>query len=257
MSFLAAVAKEKRREVALAKRELPLREMVALAKKRKGIRPFKHALTRKPLALIAEVKLKSPSKGVVTRRSATALARAYAKSRADAISVLTDKKHFGGSLESLALVRGIAPQPVLRKDFIIDEYQVYESKAAGADAILLIVVMLTQAKLKSLLALAKRLGLAALVEVHSKPELLRALKAGADIIGVNNRNLKTLKVDLTTTLALAPLVPERVVLVAESGFERPEDVTRARKAGADAVLVGTSVASSRDPRAKIRALKLA
>lgn len=255
MSFLARVAKEKKAEVARLKRNVSLKEIISLANQRKGIRPFKRALTNKPIGIIAEVKLKSPSKGVVTKHSAEYLAKAYAGSKADAISVLTDAKHFGGSLANIKLVKKYRKQPVLRKDFIIDEYQVHESKAHGADALLLIVAMLGQAKLKKLLTLTKRIGLSALVEVHSKAELARALKAGADIVGINNRNLKTLKVDLNTTLALAPSVPNKVVLVGESGIETVDDVRAVKKAGADAILVGTSVASSKNPKAKIKALK--
>jgi indole-3-glycerol phosphate synthase len=256
MNFLTAVATEKRREVAAAKHRVSLAKMMFLAKKRTDpIRPFRKALMKNPIGLIAEVKLKSPSKVVVTKKSPLVLARAYSKSEADAISVLTDKKNFGGSLDNLALVRKICRQPVLRKDFIIDEYQVYESRAAGADAILLIVAMLSSAKLKLLLALARRLGLESLVEVHSKGELKRALKAEAQIIGINNRNLKTLKVDIRTTIALAPLVPEKIVLVSESGIETAGDARAVKRAGADAILVGSSIASSKSPRAKIRELK--
>ncbi|NWG17381.1 MAG: indole-3-glycerol phosphate synthase TrpC [Chloroflexi bacterium] len=216
-----------------------VRQMAVLAA---PARDFTKALRQDTVALIAEVKKASPSKGVLIETfDPAALARTYAENGAAAISVLTDEPFFQGSLEHLRLVRAAAAVPVLRKDFIIDEYQVYEGRAAGADAMLLIVMALADSHLRDLHDLITGLGMAALVEVHNEDELARALKIGARLVGVNNRDLKTFDEDITTTQRLAKRVPPEVTLVAESAIRRVEDVRQMGACGAQAVLVGESL----------------
>ncbi|RPI98326.1 MAG: indole-3-glycerol phosphate synthase TrpC [Chloroflexi bacterium] len=199
------------------------------------------------VALIAEVKHASPSKGVLIEPfDPVVLGRTYAKYGAAAISVLTDEPFFLGSLEDMRKVRTAVEVPVLRKDFILDPYQIYEARAAGADAILLIVAALGDAQLADLHTLTKRLGMAALVEVHDEKELERALRINAPLIGINNRNLKTFKVSMDVTVRLARLVPPSVTLVAESGIRDSPDVRDMGAAGAHAVLVGEALVQARE-----------
>jgi len=203
------------------------------------------------VALIAEVKHASPSKGVLIEPfNPVALGRTYAKYGAAAISVLTDEPFFQGSLDDMRKVRNAVELPVLRKDFIIDPYQVYEGRAAGADAILLIVAALDDAQLVDLHALTQSLGMAALVEVHDEHELERALRINPPLIGINNRNLKTFKVNIETTARLAQLTPPGVTLVAESGVRDSPDVRDMGAAGAHAVLVGEALVQAHE-RAKL------
>lgn len=257
MNILSNIIQNKKKEIALAKRRLSLAEIERFARSfRVKRRSFGKALRQKPIGLIAEIKLKSPSRGELTGGGFEELAKLYAKSGASAISVLTDKKYFNGSIEYLAKVRNICRQPILRKDFIIDEYQVYESVLAGADALLLIVAALTEKKLEELLALTEELGLDALVEAHSESELQRAIKAGATIIGINNRNLKTLSVDLATTEKLMRFAPKGNTYVGESGISTKADVLRVKAAGVHAILVGSSIVTAPDRSAKIRELSL-
>src|SRR3989338_5691913 len=169
---------------------------------------------------------------------------------------MKEKKYFNGSIDYLAKVLNICKQPILRKDFILDEYQVYESLLAGADALLLIVAALTQKQLEELLSLTVELGLDALVEVHSTSELAKAIKAGATIIGINNRNLKTLKIDLKTTEELMRSAPRGNTYVSESGISTKEDVLRVKAVGVHAILVGSSIVSATDRSAKIKELML-
>lgn len=208
------------------------------------------------IALIAEVKRSSPSKGHLAEiADPAALAEAYARGGADAISVLTERHRFGGSLQDLEAVRARVDVPVLRKDFIVDAYQLYEARAAGADLALLIVASLDDAELASLYATALELGLTPLVETHTADEVRRAADLGAVLIGINNRNLKTLEVDIATFGRLAPLVPQDAVLVAESGVASPDDVRTFAEAGADVVLVGEALVTGGDPVAGVRAMK--
>ncbi|SDB85301.1 indole-3-glycerol phosphate synthase [Raineyella antarctica] len=208
------------------------------------------------IAIIAEVKRSSPSKGALAEiADPAALAEAYAHGGADAISVLTEKHRFGGSLDDLAAVRARVDVPVLRKDFITDAYQLYEARAVGADLALLIVASLSDAELAALHATALDLGLTPLVETHTADEVRRAADAGAVLVGVNNRNLNTLEVDIRTFARLAPLVPEGTVLVAESGVRTPEDVRAFAEAGADVALIGEALVTGGDPVAGVRAMK--
>ena len=207
------------------------------------------------VSVIAEVKRKSPSAGWIRQDlNAAGQASVYEHGGASAISVLTDEEHFGGSREDLESARSAVSVPVLRKDFIIDEVQVYEARAMGADAVLLIVRILEDAALRDLLGLVGELGMAALVETHDAAELDRALDAGAGVVGINNRDLRTFETDLAVAEALAPGVPEGIVLVGESGIHDPADVDRLGAAGVDAVLVGESLVRSPDPMESVSRL---
>jgi indole-3-glycerol phosphate synthase len=212
------------------------------------------------VTVIAEFKRASPSKGpIAPDADASAIAHDYIAGGAAAISVLTDARYFGGSLDDLRAVADIAHSgarqtPVLRKDFVIDVYQLAEARAAGADIVLLIVAALGDAELRELLAAARDFGLAALVEVHEETELERALAAGATLVGVNNRDLRSFQVDLATTERLAPLVSPGVTLVGESGVQTRADVARLGRAGVHAVLVGESLMRALDRAAAVREL---
>ncbi|NEA33031.1 indole-3-glycerol phosphate synthase TrpC [Streptomyces sp. SID13031] len=204
------------------------------------------------IAIIAEVKRSSPSKGALADiDDPAALASEYAEGGAAAISVLTEKRRFGGSLDDLRAVRGRVDVPVLRKDFVVSSYQLWEARAAGADMILLIVAALEQEALVSLIERSTSIGLTPLVEVHDEEETLRAVDAGAQVIGVNNRNLKTLEVDRSTFARVAPVIPTNLIRVAESGVRGPHDVIEFARAGADVVLVGETLVTGRDPRASV------
>jgi indole-3-glycerol phosphate synthase len=208
------------------------------------------ALRRPGLSLIAEVKRASPSKGeLASIADPASLAAAYEAGGATAVSVLTERRRFSGSLADLDAVRAAVRIPVLRKDFMVSDYQVWEARAHGADLILLIVAALGQDDLVHLQDLARRLGMTALVEVHDESEAARAVDAGASVIGVNARNLKTLDVDPDTFARLAPLVPATCVRVAESGIRGPQDAATYAAQGADAVLVGEALVVGGDPRA--------
>lgn len=207
------------------------------------------------IAVIAEVKRASPSKGDLAQISdPAALASTYQENGAAVVSVLTEKRRFGGSLEDLVAVRKAISIPILRKDFMIDEYQFHEARAYGADLVLLIVAALSKVELKDFLALTHELGMKALVEVHTEFELEQALDASAEIIGVNSRNLKTLEVDSRVFEELLPKIPSHIIKVAESGISSRSDVTYARQHGADAVLVGEALVRGSDPGSALRAL---
>ncbi|MEU8227807.1 indole-3-glycerol phosphate synthase TrpC [Kribbella sp. NPDC048915] len=204
------------------------------------------------IAVIAEVKRSSPSKGALAEISdPAALAAEYEQGGAAAISVLTEQRRFNGSLDDLREVRGRVDVPVLRKDFIVSSYQLWEARAAGADMVLLIVAALQQEALVSLIERAESIGLCPLVEVHDEEETRRAVDAGARLVGVNNRNLKTLEVDRDTFARVAPTIPTEVVRVAESGIRGPHDVIEFARAGADVVLVGETLVTGSDPRASV------
>jgi indole-3-glycerol phosphate synthase len=213
------------------------------------------ALRRPGLSLIAEVKRSSPSKGPLSDiPDPAALASAYAAGGASAISVLTEARRFGGSLADLDAVRAAVSVPVLRKDFVVTDYQVWEARAHGADLVLLIVAALDDATLARLLSLVGELGMTALVEVHDEDETQRALDAGASVIGVNARNLKTLEVHADTFSRLRPLLPAGVVTVAESGISGPADAAAYTAQGADVVLVGEALVRTGDPTAAAAAI---
>jgi indole-3-glycerol phosphate synthase len=218
---------------------------------------FAGALRRPALAVIAEMKQRTPSMGMLAEDYRPAdLAHAYTDGGAAAISVLTHMAGFGGRIEHIRAVRAATPLPVLRKDFVTDPYEVAEARACGADAVLLIVAALEPAQLKDLVAVAKSRSVAALVEVHDERETAAALEAGAQVIGVNHRDLRDFSVDLGLTERLRALVPKEVVLVAESGIHDSTDARRMREAGADAILVGELLMRSSDPAAEIRGLSV-
>ena len=256
MNILDQIVAEKRREVERLRPQAGKLRQAATA--RKDFRDFPGSLRcRDGVALIAEIKKASPSAGVIQQSfNALGIAREYEQAGASALSVLTDEKFFQGHIDHLHLIRGEVKLPLLRKDFTIDELQIYEAAARGADAILLIVAILDAAQLKDFRALAKELRMAALVEVHHELELDRALAAGAEIIGINNRNLLDFSVDLTTTERLASAIVSRCgdqkpVVVAESGIHTRADVERVAKAGVDAILVGESLMRSGNIAAKV------
>ncbi|HSR42417.1 MAG TPA: indole-3-glycerol phosphate synthase TrpC [Longimicrobiales bacterium] len=219
-------------------------------------RDFAGALRRNDeVAVIAEVKRRSPGAGEIRPGLDPAgLAATYREGGASALSVLTDREYFGGSLDDLRAVRDAVDLPILRKDFVLDEVQLLEARAAGADAVLLIARILADGALESLLERAEGLGMTALVEVHDREELGRALDAGALVVGVNNRDLATFEVSLEVTAELAAHAPPDVVLVSESGISTGEDVARVGSAGADAVLVGESLLRAPDPGAAVSEL---
>jgi indole-3-glycerol phosphate synthase len=264
MSKLDEIFVHKRTEIASQKAALPLAEMTVLALAAPPPRDFIAALrqARPRPALIAEIKRGSPSRGLlVADFDPLRLAAIYAENGAAAISVLTDERFFGGSLDHLRAVARAQGLPLLRKDFVYDPYQVYQARAAGADAILLIVAALTPELLTELLALAQNLGMAALVETHDEAELETALASRARLIGINNRNLHDFTVSLETTLRLGRRVPTEVCLVAESGIFTAEDVARLAEVeregggrGVDAILVGEALVTAEDVGAKARAL---
>ncbi len=207
------------------------------------------------LAVIAEVKRKSPSKGdLATISDPAALAAQYADGGASAISVLTEERRFNGTLADLDAVRARVPVPVLRKDFMVEEYQFFEARAHGADMVLLIVASLTDAQLDRFQRLAHNLGMAALVETHTEQEVDRALSVGAELVGVNNRNLKTLDVDLATFAGLSARIGDSAIRVAESGILTPADAARVAAEGADVILVGEALVRHGDPRGAVASL---
>ncbi len=254
------LAYKRNEELPRLKRKQPEAMLRARAKLASPPLDFAAALSPVGVSLIAEIKRASPSSGLLRPQfDAAELARAYAKNGADAISVLTDARFFQGQTEHLVTARAAAHEaghevPVLRKDFIFDPYQVYETRVMGADALLLIVAALGDRKLRALLDLTHQLGLQALVETHNEAELGRALALRPRIIGINNRDLATFHVDLETTLRLRPRVPSDVILVSESGIESHADVQRLAGAGVDAMLVGTALVRTKDVAAKVRAL---
>jgi indole-3-glycerol phosphate synthase len=218
---------------------------------------FVAALRRPALAVIAEMKQRTPSMGMLAEDYRPAdLAHMYAEGGAAAISVLTHMAGFGGRVEHIRAVRAATSLPILRKDFVTDPYEVAEARASGADAVLLIVAALEPAQLTSLVAVAKSRGVAALVEVHDEAQTEAALEAGAQAVGVNHRDLRTFEVDLALTERLRRLVPAEVVMVAESGIHDADDARRMREAGADAILVGEALMRAGDAAAKIRELSL-
>jgi indole-3-glycerol phosphate synthase len=242
-SILDQIVQSKRREVEAARRRMPLEELEAQAAEAPPVRDFRAALAGPgPIRLIAEVKKASPSAGVIRADfDPVAVARAYQAHGAACLSVLTDAPYFQGHLSYLARVRAAVVVPVLRKDFLIDEYQVVEARMAGADAVLLIAEILDDDRLAALLARARGLGMSALVELHDEANLPRVLAAGADLVGINNRDLRRFVTDLGLTLRLRDRVPPGVVLVSESGIGRRADLDRLEAAGVSAVLVGESL----------------
>ncbi len=264
MGLLDEIVIRTKADVDRRRRQSPLAELRARCRDLPPTRDFLGALRRElgctgrrrgAIRVVAEVKKASPSRGVIRRDfEPAALARAYAEGGAAAVSVLTDGPFFQGSLAHLETVRGAVDLPVLRKDFHVDPYQLWEARAAGADAVLLIVAALAPSEFRDLLGLSRDLGLAALVEVHTYQELAAALAGGARLVGINNRNLQTFEVTLKTTLDLLLFVPNEVVLVSESGIHAPEEVAKLAGAGVDAILVGEGILRHADVGQALRRL---
>ncbi len=244
-------------ELESRKRSFPLKELQTVALEQPSPLDFASALHGNHIKLIAEVKKASPSRGVIRSDfNPVAIAQTYAANGAAAISVLTEARYFQGSLNHLRDIRKALGNrlPLLRKDFLCDPYQVYESRAYGADSVLLIVDILTPEKLKELLGLSHELGMSCLAEVHNNAELEITLKSGARIIGINNRDLTTLTVDLTTTERLRPLIPKDRTVVSESGIKDRSDMGKLQKWGVDAVLIGESLMSAPNIATKMKEL---
>jgi len=255
--MLDKIITSKRAEVEQSKQSLPVSALKELIARRKAPLDFAAAIGGHDVKLIAEVKRASPSRGVLCRNfDPVGLASAYARGGAAAISVLTESNYFKGSLDHLAAIREEVGLPLLRKDFIFDPYQVYESRAYGADALLLIVAILDEEQLLELLSLGNRLGLGCLVEVHREDEVARALDCGARIIGINNRDLDTFEVDIDTTRKLRPLIPREYIVVSESGISRQRDIEKMKEWGVNAVLVGEALVTAGDLPAKMKELIL-
>jgi indole-3-glycerol phosphate synthase len=253
MKFLDQVVADKQREIASARLVTPLSSLMAMTQ-RHPVRDFRGALSRRG-AVIAELKARTPTiASFLHSGSLHQLAAIYAENGAAAISIVADPARFGTSLADVTGVRETVSLPIIAKDFIIDPYQIIAARAAGADAVLLIVRLLDLERLRSFLATAAELGMSALVETHSESEVLAAIAAGAPIIGINNRDLDTMTVSLETTRRLASLVPEGAILVSESGIETRADMDDLAAHGATAFLVGGTLLTAHDPAAALRAL---
>ena len=239
------------------KRRLPIAELQKMASEQRPVLDLASALRGDGIQLIAEVKKASPSRGIIRPDfDPVEIAKIYAGNGAAAVSVLTEALHFQGSLEHLKNIRKALPDklPLLRKDFIVDPYQIYESRTYGADSLLLIVAILEPERLQELLGISHELNMSCLVEVHNEAEVEIALKSGAKIIGINNRDLNTFGVDLATTERLRPLIPADRIIVSESGIKQRSDIEKLRQLGIDAVLIGESLMSAPDIAAKMREL---
>jgi indole-3-glycerol phosphate synthase len=258
MSILQKIVERKKERVSYAKSATPPAELKSVIKNIPVPLNFSKAVRRdnSPIRLIAEIKKASPSKGLIRPDfSHTAIASVYEAKKVDAVSVLTEEDFFQGKLEFIAAVKAVLSCPVLRKDFIFDEYQIYEARASHADAVLLIAAILGLKQAEEYLHLAQELGLSVLFEVHDFAELEIALRISAPVIGINNRNLQTLAIDLNTTFELKKEIPQDRIVVSESGIKSREDVSRLEAAGIDAMLVGTSLMESRDIAAAIDVLR--
>jgi indole-3-glycerol phosphate synthase len=257
--ILDRILETKRAEVERAQSRQPLAEMRAAANSRQDLRPFEAALRAKLAAgrpaVIAEVKKASPSKGVLREDfDSAAIATSYARHGAACLSVLTDREYFQGAPEYLEAARTASGLPALRKDFIVDAYQLYESRAMGADAVLLIVAALDDAQLADFESIAQALGMAVLVEVHDAAELERAMRLSTPLLGINNRNLRTFETRLETTLELLPWVGADRIVITESGIQGPADVAKMRAAGVHSFLVGEAFMRSPDPGVELARL---
>ncbi|MFI5397892.1 MAG: indole-3-glycerol phosphate synthase TrpC [Candidatus Binatia bacterium] len=253
--ILDDIVRDKRADLERTKATVGLAELERRPLFRAERRDLRTALARRQRAIIAEVKKASPSKGVIRPDfDPLHIAASYAANGAAAISVLTEERHFQGQLDYLAAIRNAVAVPLLRKDFLFDPYQLYEARAFGADAVLLIVAILSDSLLHELLLLAETLTLSALVEVHDRLELERALSSGARLLGINNRDLRTFHTSLATTEELVRFVPAEVLAVAESGIETVADIERLERSGVRAFLIGETCMRAPDPGAKLAEL---
>lgn len=256
--ILDQIVKKRKEQLEHEKNNIPLEEIIYLSHCRtRDIKDFKSAIDKKnTLSIIAEVKKASPSKGIIRHNfNPTLIAKKYEENGASAISVLTEKYYFKGDKSYLEDIRNSIDLPILRKDFIIDPYQIYESKAIGSDAILLIASILDTDTLMEFLDIANNLGLHCLTEVHNEKELSSALKANSSIIGINNRDLKTFSTDLSTTTLLSKLIPSNLTIVSESGIKNRSHMKTAYDSGANAVLIGETLMKSSDIKKNFEELK--
>ncbi|MEO0293271.1 MAG: indole-3-glycerol phosphate synthase TrpC [candidate division WOR-3 bacterium] len=252
-NILKKILDFKKVEIEKRRSFIPLRTFIQ--KIPKETRDFKKALEGNKISLIAEIKRMSPSSGIIMENlDPIAIAREYESSGASAISIITDAKFFWGKDSDIPLVKGGVGLPILRKDFIIDEYQIYESAYLGADAILLIARILELEQLKKFIQLAKDLGLYPLVEIHKKEELQKVFSTEAEIIGINNRDLETFKTSIDNSINLKKFIPEKYITVSESGIKKREDVQILEEAGFNAILVGETLLREREPGEKIKEL---
>jgi len=253
--MLDKIIAQKREEVEQRKKEATITYLQQCIARQKPALDLALALKGDQIRLIAEVKQASPSRGMLSPNfNSIELAQTYAEGGAAAISVLTEANYFMGSIEHIAAIKEVAGLPLLRKDFIFDLYQVYESRAYGADALLLIAAILSKEQLKELVSLSHSLGLRCLVEVHNEGEVERAVRSEAEIIGINNRDLNTFSIDINTTRRLRPLIPQERIVVSESGIKNKTDIEKLGKWGVDAVLVGEALVTAGDVRAKMKEL---
>ena len=257
MSKLEQLVGAAREDVERRKSQVPVANLRDAIGTLSGSRPFSEALVRDGLSLIAEFKRRSPSSGEIASDASIAeICGAFERGGAAAISVLTDRPNFGGSLDDLRVARGASSLPILRKDFIVDVYQLYEAAVNGADAVLLIVAALADDDLSLLSEEAEQLDLDCLVEVHDERELDRALELEAEVIGINNRDLGDLTVSLETTAELITDVPAGKAVVSESGYSHPEQLSELERIGCDAVLIGETLMRAEDPEAAVRELTM-
>jgi indole-3-glycerol phosphate synthase len=253
--MLDKIVRQKREEVEQRKKVATMTYLQERITRQKPALDFALALKGDHIRLIAEVKQASPSRGVLSFNfNPTKLARTYAEGGAAAISVLTEENYFMGRIEHLDAIKEVVALPLLRKDFIFDPYQVYESRAYGADALLLITAILSQGQLKDLVSVSHSLGLKCLVEVHNRDEVKRALLSETEVIGINNRDLNTFAVDINTTRRLRPLVPKEKIIVSESGIKSQKDMEKLGKWGVHAVLVGEALVTADNIPAKMKEL---
>lgn len=253
--MLDKIVAQKREEVERRKRAAPMTYLLERIARQKPVLDLALALKDGRMRLIAEVKQASPSRGVLSRNfDPIELSRTYAEGGAAAISVLTEANYFMGSNEHLAAIKESVGLPLLRKDFIFDSYQMYESRAYGADALLLIAAVLSEKQLNDLVSLSHSLGLRCLVEAHNEGEVERAVLSEAEIIGINNRDLNTFAVDINTTRRLRPLVPKGKIVVSESGIKSRSDMQKLAEWGVDAVLIGEALVTAGDVRARMKDL---
>ena len=253
MSLLEKIIYFKRKEVEERKRILSFNTL--RSKELLETRDFKKAIEREGISIIAEIKSSSPSAGAIRKNiNHIHIAKLYEDNGASAISVLTDRNFFGGNNNHITAIKREITLPILRKDFIIDEYQIYESRYIGADAILLIARILTLEQIKQFIQTAKKIGLCCLVEVHNSCELEKILLTNPDIIGINNRDLDTLQIDLNNSLIIKKMIPDEYISVSESGIKKREDVLKLEKAGFDGILIGETLLKDNSPGNKLKKL---
>jgi len=256
--ILDEIVAAKKDELRKRKKKTPLSHLSSRMADLPPTRDFEGALTGKAIALVAEIKRASPSAGIIRKEfNPLKIARIYEENKAAAISVLTEEKYFLGKMNLLPPIKKITKIPILQKDFILEEYQIYEARVYGADSILLIAAILPEKKIRNFLSLTHQLGMSAILEIHNQEELKKVLSTESRIIGINNRDLKTFRVDLKTTLRLREKIPSERVVISESGIKSYGDIQLLKKHRINAILVGESLLQSKDIGKKIRELSVA